>query len=790
MDLRQLWIVIPSILLIVSFVVWWKWPSPTSSPRPAGSASAPLTSKPDNTPSSRKYVGGQTCATCHSREYQLWSGSHHDLAMQEPDEETVLGNFNNTTFTHFGLTSRFYMQEGKYFVQTDGPDGALNDYEIAYTFGAHPLQQYLIQFPGGRYQALGIAWDNRPQNMGGQRWFHLYPNEKIPHDDELHWTGANQNWNYMCADCHSTNLQKNYQPQDDRYDTTWTDIDVACEACHGPGSQHVSWAKSVESKDTTTHPDDYGLSVQFPAFSPQDWQIQPGNATATQNTPSPSRSQIETCARCHSRRTAISKEYVPGQPFLDAYLPTLLEERLYHPDGQIDEEVYVYGSFIQSKMYHRGVTCSDCHEPHSLQLRASGNALCTRCHLPETFDLATHHFHKVSSAGAQCVECHMPPKHYMVVDPRRDHSLRLPNPLLSKQLGTPNACNQCHQDQSQVWAANAIKKWYGTKKNETPHYGTVLRAGRERLIGADEALTQLIGEPTQPGIVRATAFTLLGPYPTPEILQAIKKEITDQDPLVRIGALHALELLNPEYRYSLAQPLITDPIRAVRVEAGRRLASIPTGKLSAAQRNDLNKSVKEYIQSQLVNAERPSSHLNLGILFAEQGEYENAEKAYRTALRLDPSFYPALVNLADLYRVQQRDEEGEAALRQALSLASDDANVHHSLGLLLVRVGKTKEAIASFERAMTLGPEDPRHGYVYGIALNSIGEPTKAIAVLEKVHHRNPTDRQSLFTLVSIHREQGNQQLAVNFAEKLVALAPNDPSAQQVLEQLRTGGNK
>jgi Flp pilus assembly protein TadD len=228
----------------------------------------------------------------------------------------------------------------------------------------------------------------------------------------------------------------------------------------------------------------------------------------------------------------------------------------------------------------------------------------------------------------------------------------------------------------------------------------------------------------------------------------------------------------------------------VRVEAGRRLVSIPTGKLSAAQRNDLNKSVKEYIQSQLVNAERPSSHLNLGILFAEQGEYENAEKAYRTALRLDPSFYPALVNLADLYRVQQRDEEGEAALRQALSLASDDANVHHSLGLLLVRVGKTKEAIASFERATTLGPEDPRHGYVYGIALNSIGEPTKAIAVLEKVHHRNPTDRQSLFTLVSIHREQGNQQLAVNFAEKLVALAPNDPSAQQVLEQLRTGGNK
>jgi Cytochrome c554 and c-prime len=190
------------------------------------------------------YVGGEACSGCHAPQAQLWKGSHHALAMQKAGEKTVLGEFAGTRVEHFGMTTSFSRSGDKFLVRTEGPDGAVHDYEIAYTFGVYPLQQYLIAFPGGRLQALGIAWDSRPKDQGGQRWFHLYPDEKLKPGDPLHWTGHDQTWNYQCADCHSTDLKKNYDLATNTYATSWTDIDVACEACHGPGSRHLAWAKT------------------------------------------------------------------------------------------------------------------------------------------------------------------------------------------------------------------------------------------------------------------------------------------------------------------------------------------------------------------------------------------------------------------------------------------------------------------------------------------------------------------------------------------------------------------
>src|SRR6266851_93683 len=190
------------------------------------------------------FVGAPGCAGCHIGETNAWRGSHHALAMQIATEATVLGNFADARLEHFGRVATFSRSTDAFLVRTEGADGALDEYEIAYTFGAYPLQQYLIAFPGGRYQALGIAWDSRPMEAGGQRWFPLYPHQKLLANDRLHWTGRDQTWNYMCADCHSTNLQKNYNLATNTYATTWTDVDVSCEACHGPGSRHVAWAKA------------------------------------------------------------------------------------------------------------------------------------------------------------------------------------------------------------------------------------------------------------------------------------------------------------------------------------------------------------------------------------------------------------------------------------------------------------------------------------------------------------------------------------------------------------------
>jgi hypothetical protein len=377
--------------------------------------------EPLNTFAGPTFVGSQQCIDCHQEESTLWRGSHHDLAMQPANGETVLGNFNNASFDYFGTVSAFYQQDDQYFVKTDGPDGALTDYPIAYTFGAYPLQQYLIELPQGKLQALSIAWDSREQSSGGQRWFHLYPGEHIKHNDELHWTGINQNWNYMCADCHSTNLQKNYSHAEKTYATTWSEIDVACEACHGPASAHTTWAEQANAALA-----DKGFAFRFNERDDLIWQVDSSTGNATRSRPKHTNLEIETCAACHSRRGTAHPGVLPGEPLLNNFNVSLLSEALYYPDGQINDEVYVYGSFAQSRMYHAGVTCSDCHNPHSLELRAEGNNLCAQCHSPAKYDGQGHHLHASGSTGAACVNCHMPEKTYMVVDPRRDHSFRVP----------------------------------------------------------------------------------------------------------------------------------------------------------------------------------------------------------------------------------------------------------------------------------------------------------------------------------------------------------------------------
>ena len=683
------------------------------------------------------------------------------------------------------MTSTFSKRDGKFFVRTDGPDGKLHDYEIKYTFGVSPLQQYLIEFPGGRYQVLGIGWDTRPRNKGGQRWFHLYPGEKITHDDILHWTGPNQNWNYMCAECHSTNLKKNYDLEHDRYATTWAEINVSCEACHGPGSRHVEWAQAARRGEKSKYEGQKGLLVKLKDPSNGTWNVDRHTGTAKRSTPLQSNMQIEICARCHSRRSVIHDEYVHGRPLMDTHRLALLDERLYYPDGQILEEVYVYGSFLQSKMYRAGVTCSDCHDPHSLKVHAEGNALCSGCHLSEKYDKPSHHFHKPGSPGAQCVECHMPTKNYMVVDPRRDHSMRVPRPDLSVKIGTPNACNNCHTDRSVQWAADAVAKWYGPGRSGEPHFGEALSTGQKGLPGAEDALMRLAGDTTQPDIARASAFSLLRHYPSPASIQEIQRGLRDADPLVRLAALGALEVLEPKDRFRIAYPLLNDPIRMVRIEAASVLASAPRTMMTIEQRARLDHAIAEYIESQQVNADRAGSQLNLGVLYTRNGKFDKAEAAYRTALRIDPAFAQAYVNLSDLYRLRGRDDEGERILREALTIAPRNADVHHALGLLLVRQKRMPEGVKALAQSATLRPDNPHYSYVYAVALNTTGRPKDAVRVLEETHTRHPNDREVLYGLVTFNRDMGNLEAAIRYADKLVTLSPQDPTTHRLLNQLK-----
>lgn len=728
------------------------------------------------------YIGSAVCTTCHAAEAEAWRGSHHDLAMQEVTNETVLGDFDNATFTADGVTSRFFRKGDRFLVNTEGADGTLQDYEIVYTFGVYPLQQYLIAFPGGRYQVLGIGWDSRPEDQGGQRWFHLYEGEHIPAGDELHWTGINQNWNFMCAECHSTNLRRGYDLADDRFTTTWSEIDVSCEACHGPGSAHVAWA---ERTDDGTAAGDETKGLVVPLWDRRDvsWAFEEGAPTASR-TPAPSafRTEVETCAPCHSRRAPIGDGFDPGRPLLAGYRLSLLTEPLYHADGQIKDEVYVYGSFLQSRMYRAGVTCSDCHDPHSLTLRADGNAVCTQCHLPAQFDTPVHHFHELGSPAAACVACHAPETTYMVVDPRRDHSFRTPRPDLSVAIGVPNACTGCHDDRPAEWAASQVDEWYGGDHPQTPHYGEVLTVGRSGAPGAAQTLAALDEDPVQPAIARATAIEILGRTPHRTAMAAAVDGLNAEDALVRLAAVDSLEALHPRDRLHLTFPLLDDPVRAVRLAAARVLAPIPPDALPAPQAKVLANAFEAYVHSLRATADRPESVMTLGNFHMQRGEVAEAEKLLGTAIDRHPSFAPAYVNLADVYRATGRDPAGEDLLQRGLEVVPDVAALAHALGLLYVRQQRYPEAQQQLARAAARAPDNPRYGYVHALALQQAGNAGEARDVLTRTLARHPNDRDVLYALASLSLEAGDRTTAARYAERLRELSPDDPRVQKLLE--------
>jgi len=731
------------------------------------------------------YTGRQACQPCHPQEYAAYIGSHHDLAMAPANDRTVLGDFEDAALTHLGVTSRFYRRDGKFLVSTEGASGTVEEFEIKYTFGVAPLQQYLVEFPGGRLQCLPLCWDSRSRKEGGQRWFHLYGNERIAPGDLLFWTRVSQNWNTGCAECHSTGLRKNFDPSTETYRTRWSEVDVSCEACHGPGAAHVEWAGARARGETRPGIPDLGLTIRLKEAEPAAWTRDESTGKPRRTPPPTAHTQVELCARCHSRRGLISEDYVHGASLLNTHNLSLLEEDLYYPDGQIREEVYVYGSFLQSRMAQEGVVCTDCHDAHSARLRQEGDALCTRCHDARIYAPRSHHHHPPGSPGARCVECHMPARTYMVVDPRRDHSFRLPRPDLTASLGTPNACNHCHGDRTTQWAVGHYRRWYGTGRGDR-HFGETLAAARQGIPGLAADLIRLAHSPRQPAIVRATGVSLMQNYPGRSTVEALAELVKDPSPLVRAAAVEALGSLPPHQRDPLLQPALKDPVRLVRTLAGRSLAGPAPAGLSRRQHRLRASAVREYEAVQRLHADHPGGRLNLGDLNRDRRDLERAEAFYRQAIALEPAFIPAYLNLADLYREMDREEEGKRLLLEALKTVPRSASAQHALGLLLVRAGQRRAALGHLAQAAELEPDRSRHAYVYGVALNSLGESAQATRVLEQALRSRPHDRDLLFALATIHRDRREFGKALVHSRRLLALYPDNAGYRRLEEQLRT----
>jgi tetratricopeptide (TPR) repeat protein len=731
------------------------------------------------------FVGSAKCAACHADQFAAWKGSQHAAAMQEAGPATVLGHFDSTRFSHDGLTSTFIRRGDRFIVNTEGPDGSLRDFEIRYTFGVAPLQQYLVEFPGGRLQPLTVAWDARPAAQGGQRWFSLEPSPRTAASDELHWSGRGFNWNYMCADCHSTGVRKHYDARADEFHTTFAEIDVACEACHGPGSAHATWGGRSSWVRRYVWRDN-GLTTLLRDRRDVAWAIDSTTGNAHRSVVRTSDREIETCAQCHARREHIADGYTAGAPLLDFYDPFPLLPDVYYPDGQQEDEAYDYASFLQSRMHAFGVTCADCHDPHTQKLRRPGNLVCAQCHRAAKYDTTAHHGHSPGSPGAACAACHMPPATYMEIDPRHDHSLRIPRPDRTVSMGVPNACTRCHTDRSATWAVEQIGSRSGKAPGGFQRFAETFAAVDQGAAGAADSLARIVSDAAQPAIVRASALARLRAYPGPVALRSAEVGARDPSPLVRRWALEALRGFAPNARPPIAAPLLSDPTRAVRQAAASLLAAVADSLRAPEEQRAFESAAAEFVASQRYNADRAENRVTLGTFYVERGHLDSAAAEFRTAVSQWPHFLDAYTNLAGVLSLQKREPEAEAVLRNGLSKLPSEPHLHHALGLSLARAGRLPDATTELAEANRLSSYDPEFAYPYAVILHGTGRERDAIGVLESSQRKSPNDRNVLYALGTFLRDAGEARSALRYATELMRIYPDDNQAKALVRSLQT----
>lgn len=702
---------------------------------------------PDN-----HFLGDKVCAECHKQEVDNWKGSHHDKAMQIANDSTILGDFKNKKFTSQGITSHFYKKDDAYFVNTEGPEGDYVDYKILYTFGITPLQQYIVKFPNGHYQCLRTAWDTKKN-----KWFDLYPDFKVVHSEWLHWSRGGLNWNNMCSDCHSTNVRKNYDQETHSYNTKYAIINVNCEACHGAGKNHVEQAKRLG--------EDYKSSNNF-------WMT-------SKTSP---KELVDQCARCHMRREQISGQFNFEGSMLDHYWPQLIATNTYYPDGQILDEDYVYGSFVQSKMYSNNVTCTNCHDPHSLKLKFEGNNLCTQCHVPSTYNTPSHHFHSENSEGAQCINCHMDGKIYMGNDYRRDHSFRIPRPDLSIKFNTPNACIRCHTDKDNEWAWEHFKKNYG--EPDYKHFSELLAPG---LTGADDgfhSLLTLAKDTIYPEIARASAVRGMSDYLYEESIADMLSFLDDDSPLVRGATIDVLsELTTTDYvKYFI--PLLKDKKRSVRVKAFHAMASLDEIQIPEAYKEAYKKVKVEYNIHLNVISDFSGGRAKKGDYYLKKGNVINAIKSYESALVIDHINNMIRSNLANLYYKNGEFEKAEEAFKTIINQEPEYAQTYYSYALLLGEQNRTEEAINQMQLAIRYMPENVRFYYNLSLLYDKINVFNKAEAAALEGLKLEPQNESLLYVLAYIYQKNHQIDKAKNVVSRLIELYPNNSQYVNFYNQL------
>lgn len=689
----------------------------------------------DNTPN-YTYTGSDSCKGCHADAYKTWQDSDHFHAMERPSQKSVLGNFDNQIIKHDGTQTRFYKKGEDYMIQTLGPDGKMTDYKVAYTFGWDPLQQYLVDIGGGRYQVTTLAWDSRPKSKGGQKWFnsHTESDEIITPEDPLHWTGSFFNWNTRCADCHSTDLVKNYDQKTNTFNTTFSEVNVGCEACHGPASEHIKLANANKLTQQNS-----GFQIDFAPSSA--WTFDGGKiAKPVTDYSKASAPQFAMCAECHSRRQELPGSDAPHGAFFEHGALAVARPPLYHADGQILDEDYVLGSFTQSKMSAAGVTCTNCHDPHTSELKLKGNATCEQCHAPADYSTPKHTMHEQGTEAAQCVSCHMPAKVYMGNDSRRDHSFRVPRPDLSDHFKSPNACTSCHTGKSNQWAADAIAVNL-KKQGKTESKASMLDALASYTPTAKgQALIQLLGDSSQPSMMRSLAFASTAPKTSGQLRTTVAA-LADRDPIVRMGAVASLSQIPLQQRTQFMAACLNDPARSIRFQCTRGLYVLLNFKIPEDMRTALTSAVNELVDMLKQDQDNVASASELGVLYSTLKEPNKAEAAFKQALKISPYYNAALLNYSAFLRNNQRYDEALSYSTKATRFTPNDGAAWYSIAASQIGLKQYSKAQTPLEKALRIDSSNIDYSYAYILTLDKLGKDALAKYELSRITRLYPKDK-------------------------------------------------
>jgi tetratricopeptide (TPR) repeat protein len=731
-------------------------------PPPGKSTAAALPSEkpilPPDDAVHAEYAGSSSCLECHQAAYTGWMDSNHGLAEREYRKDLDEKAFSpKQTLRHGKDESETFLDaQGVATILTRGLGNQRRAYPVVRIIGNNPLRQFLVPAPGNRLQTCDVSYDPHKNEL-----FDVYGEEERNPGDWGAWTGQGMNWNAMCAACHNTRLRKNYDPQTNSYHTKMAEMSVGCESCHGPMKDHVQWHKNP--------PPGVAKGAKDPTIKRQ---------TRDQ--------MLETCAACHARRSEISGDLVPGESFYDHFSLTVTDgSDTYHPDGQVRDENYEFASFLSSRMGHVGIRCVDCHEPHTGKRLIPGNLLCMRCHgggtePPATvIDPLTHGRHKEGSAGNDCTSCHMPITNYMQRHPRHDHGFTIPDPLLTKEFGTPNACNRCHTDKDADWSIQHTNAWYGEKMNRPTRTRAMLvaRARRGEASARDGLIGMLDTEPI--AAWKATACHLLERWSlTPEASKALVSQFADPSPLVREAAVRSLVHPSRQKDESVRkaiQPLLDDPARSVRVAAAWALVDTLDLKSKAG---------RELVHMLDLNSDQPTGRMQLSQFAFHRGDSASAIRQIRKAIEWDPNSPPFHHDLAILLSSTGDVPGAIHAIREAIRLAPDDSEYHYKLALALNETGDLPGAAASLGKTVALDPGHARAWYNLGLARNAMDQPQQAITALANGEKADPSDAAIPYARATIHARLGQRDAALQAAGRALQIRPDFPEALQLLRAL------